>query len=162
MRRNHLFTCVVIIFVMLFPSVARVASSTLPRERRVEIVNEGSSLLDAGKNEKAASYFKTHVQQYPGFIEAAGLLIEAYSRGCKFDNALALLETVSLSLSGGEREIFALFIEGAKKQERRNYHEAAADYRESASLSIEVRDTLSAAYCLLSSARCLLGAREGS
>ncbi len=161
MRRNHLLSSAVIIFVMLFPSVARVGSDTLPRERRVEIVNEGSSLLDAGNNEKAASYLKTHVHQYPGSIEAAGLLIEAYSRECKFDSALAFLETVSLSLSGGEREIFALFIEGAKKQERRNYHEAAADYRESASLSIGVRDTLSAVFCLLSSARCLLGAREG-
>lgn len=122
--------------------------STQPSvEKRLEAYNAGSSLLDAGENEKAARFFESALKEGGRLVELAEGLIEARSRLCAPNAALGYCARVPDEPPGAQQEIFRLFVNGERARLQRNFTEAAAYYRSAFDAAENGKDTLSAVLC---------------
>ena len=131
--------------IALAGSDARSAQPSV--EKRLETYNAGSSLLDAGENEKAARFFESALKEGGGLVELAEGIIEARSRLCAPNAAIAYCGRTAQRAPGAPQEIFTLFVDGEKARLRRGFTEAAAYYRSAFDAALNGRDTLSAVMC---------------
>jgi CHAT domain-containing protein/tetratricopeptide (TPR) repeat protein len=131
-----------------------------PVERRLEIQAGGAALLDAGENARAAAYFERALERYPGLVEAADGLLEARSRLCAPDRALAQAAQGLKSLSGPQHALFKSYLDGARARVERRFEEAAALFASGARAAALAGDSLSAAMCDRAQVQCFLAGQS--
>jgi len=132
----------------------------LSMEKRIEGRAGGAALLDAGENEKAATYFERSLDRRPGLVESAEGLIEARSRLCAPLRGVAFASQSLKSLSGTEHELLKSYLDGARSRIDRKFVEAAALFASAAEAARRSGDSLSVAVCEGSRAQCFLAAAD--
>lgn len=128
--------------------------------RRIETLSGGAALLDAGENAAAVRYFETALAGTPGIVELAEGLVEARSRLCARDSALAYLERTLPTVPTDRAESFGAYLKGAAARLGRNFRDASFYFAAAAEAAEKGRDPLSAAVCRGAMARCLLDAQD--
>jgi CHAT domain-containing protein/tetratricopeptide (TPR) repeat protein len=161
-RRNILLLAILCLIFISFAPHTRAASTPVPVDKRIEMYNAGSALLDAGENNKAVQFFESTLKENPGLVEAAEGLIEARSRLCMSGAAIAFCERTLDSLSGPQLEIFRLYLSGAKARLERKFSDAAVYFQNATAAAERDKDFLSGAIDARGRARCLLASQEGA
>ena len=100
----------------------------IPPSSRSEIYNTGVRFLDNGQNAQAALFFQRHLKDYPGLIEAADAFVEAEKRACRYDSALAWLDS-GIFVSGWDKEPQILFLDAHRLRKDRDFGGAAVRFR---------------------------------
>ena len=127
---------------------------------RLDTYNAGSALLDAGLNEKAARFFEDALTDKGALVELAGGLIEARSRLCAPNAAIAYCGRILERTTSARREIFKLYLDGERARVQRSFKEAAVQFRSASDAAVRDKDTLSAVVCVEALARCLLANQD--
>jgi CHAT domain-containing protein/tetratricopeptide (TPR) repeat protein len=130
-------------------------------DARMATYNAGAALLDAGTNDEAAQLFENALRRSPLFVEAAEGLIEARSRRCAAQAAIAFIGQRLDSVSARDREVFLLYVEGTKARDGREFDKASVYFRNAAAAEREGADVVSCAFCTRALAECLLANHEG-
>ena len=115
--------------------------------KRLETYAAGAALLDAGDNERAARFFEEALTAGGGLVELAEGLIEARSRLCAPNAAIARCGQAIPAAQGAGRRIFELYLSGERSRLQRNFGAAAAHFRGAFSAAGQAGDTLSAVVC---------------
>jgi CHAT domain-containing protein/tetratricopeptide (TPR) repeat protein len=122
----------------------------------------GAVLLDAGRNDEAASHFERALARDPGALELAEGLIASRARLCAPDTAIAYCRRMLAALEGARRGVLDAFLAGAAKRRERGLAEAAASFRRAAALAEASGDTLSATIAARARAMSFLNDQDGS
>ncbi|MGD1047910.1 MAG: hypothetical protein ABR899_04070 [Candidatus Krumholzibacteriaceae bacterium] len=141
-------------------SVIGAGADRPPAANRLDTYDAGSALLDAGLNEKAARFFEDALTNNGALVELAQGLIEARSRLCAPNAAIAYCGRTLERTTGPRREIFKLYLDGERAQVRRSFKEAAIQFKNASDAAVRERDTLSTAVCVEALARCLLANQD--
>jgi CHAT domain-containing protein/tetratricopeptide (TPR) repeat protein len=133
--------------------------SATPVSDRIASFQEFCQLLDQGQNALVTNLCRNKLSEFPGSIEVAGALLEAAHRQCRYDSALAWLETGPYAgrIPG---EAVSLFLYAHRLRAQRDFEAAASKFRRAAHASLRGGDTLAAAICLRPAAQCAAGARN--
>jgi CHAT domain-containing protein/tetratricopeptide (TPR) repeat protein len=131
-----------------------------PLGARIARYDAGSALLDAGLNEKAAQSFERALDENGGLAELGEGLIEARSRLCAPNAALAYCAKALDRTTGPQQGIFKLFLSGEKARLQRDFSEAAVYFRRARDAAALEKDTLSAILCGEALAMCLLSKED--
>jgi CHAT domain-containing protein/Flp pilus assembly protein TadD len=131
-----------------------------PRADRLDTYNTGMALLDAGLNQKAAQLFENALRDNGAFIELAGGLIEARSRLCAPNAAIAYCAQTLDRTTGAHREIFRLYLDGEKARVQRDFKGAAAQFRGASDAAGQEKDTLATVVCVEALVQCLLANQD--
>ncbi len=123
------------------------APAPAPAAGRVAVHDAGAALLDAGENERAARFFEEALSAHGGLVELAEGLIEARSRLCAPNAALARSAQAMPAEEGPRREIFDHYLLGERSRIRREFKDAAAHFRSAFSAAERTGDTISAIVC---------------
>ncbi len=136
------------------------AGASDPAGKRVDTYVAGAALLDAGENERAARFFEDALAKDGGLVELAEGLVEARSRLCAPNAAIARCAQSIQASQGAGREIFELYLNGERSRLRRDFSAAAAHYRGAFSAAGRAGDTLSAVVCGKALALCLIADQD--
>jgi len=136
------------------------ARDAAPDGKRVDAYLAGEALLDAGENERAARFFEEALAERGGLVELADGLVEARSRLCAPNAAIARCGQSVPAAQGARREIFERYLNGERSLLQRDFAAAAADFRSAVSAALRDGDTLSAVVCGRALARCLVAGRD--
>jgi tetratricopeptide (TPR) repeat protein/CHAT domain-containing protein len=128
---------------------------------RAETYAGGAALLDAGENERAARFFDDALAANGGYVELVEGLVEARSRLCAPNAALArCAQAMPPAGDAARREIYERYLAGERSRIRREFGAAAAHYRGAFSTAEEAGDTLSAVVCGKALALCLVANQD--
>lgn len=148
------------IVLALAAGAAGAASAPVPAGKRIETYVAGAALLDAGENERAARFFEEALTERGGLVELAEGLIEARSRLCAPNAAIARCGQAIPETQGAEREIFEAYLNGERSRMQRDFRAAAARFRGAFSTAERAGDTLSAVVCGRALAQCLVATQD--
>ena len=126
----------------LAAGAAGAASAPAPAGKRIDTYAAGAALLDAGENERAARFFEEALTASGGLVELAEGLIEARSRLCAPNAAIARCGQSIPAAQGPGRRIFELYLSGERSRLQRNFGAAAAHFRGAFSAAGQAGDTL--------------------
>lgn len=155
--------CLLIAFGAILAAGSSVIGAGADRSaaaNRLDTYNAGSALLDAGLNEKAAQFFEGALTDKGALVELAGGLIEARSRLCAPNAAIAYCGRVLERTTSARREIFKLYLDGERARVQRSFKEAAVQFRSASDVAVRDKDTLSTVVCVEALARCLLANQD--
>jgi len=151
----------IVLFVLALAAGAVGATSApAPAGKRIETYVAGAALLDAGENERAARFFEEALTDSGGFVELAEGLIEARSRLCAPNAAIARCGRSTPATQGARREIFELYLNGERSRLQRDFRAAAVHFRGAFSAATRDQDTLSAVVCGRALALCLIASQD--
>jgi CHAT domain-containing protein/tetratricopeptide (TPR) repeat protein len=125
-------------------------------EARLRVWNAGRALLDEGRNEEAARFFETALGDGPARVELAGGLVDARSRLCAPNAAMAFCARRLSESPDSAAAIFKPFLSGEREMLLRNFGGAARYFSEASATAGRSMDGLSAAMCGAALARALL------
>jgi CHAT domain-containing protein/tetratricopeptide (TPR) repeat protein len=145
---------------MLACAGSEARSAQPPVDKRLQAYDAGSALLDSGENEKAARFFERSLAQSGGLVELADGLIEARSRLCMPNAAIAMCARALEQGPDTTREILGLFLSGERARLLRDFAEAAAYYRSASEAARRDGDTLSSVFCVRALVLCLLASQD--
>ena len=128
-------------------SVAGRASSRSIQER-IDVLNDGLGLLDAGENGKAAAFFERELARNPTYIEAADGIVEAMTRMCDLDGALKMIRSTAAGAGSAGIPALVPYLRAARAQGEWRFGEAAEAFREAAGVARTAGDSLSSSACL--------------
>jgi tetratricopeptide (TPR) repeat protein/CHAT domain-containing protein len=140
----------------------RSAPAAMPASatERMETYAAGAALLDAGENERAARFFEEALAKSGALVELAEGLVEARSRLCAPNAAVARCGQAMLATQGARREVFEPYLDGERSRLRRDFNPAATRYLDALSAAVRNHDTLSTVVCGKALALCLVASRD--
>ncbi|MCX5753457.1 MAG: CHAT domain-containing protein, partial [Candidatus Krumholzibacteria bacterium] len=160
MNARRSASTIVWLALALTADAAGASPGTAPAQKRVETYTAGAALLDAGGNERAARFFEEALAANGGLAELAEGLIEARSRLCAPNAAIARCGQSIAATQGARREIFELYLSGERSRLQRDFRAAAAHFRDAISAAERDKDTLSAVCCGKALALCLIAGQD--
>jgi CHAT domain-containing protein/tetratricopeptide (TPR) repeat protein len=160
MNARHPISIIAWLVLTLAAGAAGAAPRPAPAQKRVETCVAGAALLDAGENERAARFFEEALAESGGLVELAEGLIEARSRLCAPNAAMARCGQSIPETEGTGRKIFELYLEGERSRLRRDFKAAAVHFRGAYAAAERDRDTLSAVSCGKALALCLIASQD--